>query len=485
MNRRINILCLIILGSISLNGQTTDHSNFLNGLVSAYSMESSTILTDELGTNNGTVNGASLVTGNLGNALNFTGSQATMGVVPTSSSLDLNGAEMTLMVDIYPTANGQSGYSVIFQKGVGATGDNIYSISYKSNNTVRFRNYVNGVRRDFISTTVAPLNTWSRIICVWKSGEAKIIRINSATDVDASIYSGTQDVSADRDLTIGSYDLAGPAAARSFLGNIDNAMIWNRALTTAEQNTLINENLGFSDFNAGSSDTQNPTAPTLSSTGQTDTTVNLSWSGATDNVGVTGYKIFKDNNLEATLGNVNTYQVAGLTESTSYNFTATALDAAGNESSTSNSISVSTNAGSGGGGSNGSSVWSETNSVASYSGDVGIGTNAVPSGYKLAVEGKIRTREIRVDQDTWPDYVFKEGYDLPSLEEIQKHIEEKGHLPNIPSAKEVEANGVELGEMNKLLLEKVEELTLYILELTNENKEIKKRLALVEKNNKQ
>ncbi|WP_420602827.1 fibronectin type III domain-containing protein [Flagellimonas sp.] len=219
---------------------------------------------------------------------------------------------------------------------------------------------------------------------------------------------------------------------------------------------------------SGGSDTQNPTAPTLSNTGQTDTTVDLSWSGATDNVGVTGYKIFKDNSLETTLGNVTSYQVTGLAASTTYSFTITSLDAVGNESSASNSISVTTNASSGGGG--GSSIWLEANSVASYSGDVGIGTNAVPSGYKLAVEGKIRTREIRVDQDTWPDYVFKEGYDLPSLEEIQKHIAEKGHLPNIPSAKEVKANGADLGEMDKLLLEKVEEMMLYIIELKKENK---------------
>ena len=112
----------------------------------------------------------------------------------------------------------------------------------------------------------------------------------------------------------------------------------------------------------------------------------------------------------------------------------------------------------------GSSVWSTSgNSIYFNSGTVAIGRTSVPSGYTFAVEGKIRTREVRVDQDTWPDYVFKEDYNLPSLEEIQKHIREKGHLPNIPSAKEVEENGVELGEMNKLLLEKIEELTLYIL----------------------
>ncbi|MEX0275122.1 MAG: hypothetical protein AB3N16_12165 [Flavobacteriaceae bacterium] len=113
----------------------------------------------------------------------------------------------------------------------------------------------------------------------------------------------------------------------------------------------------------------------------------------------------------------------------------------------------------------GTSVWSEANTTASYDGEVAIGTSSVPVGYKLAVEGKIRTREVRVDQDTWPDYVFKTDYDLPSLDFIQKHIQEKGHLPNIPSATEVEVNGIELGEMNKLLLEKIEELTLHIIQL--------------------
>ena len=76
------------------------------------------------------------------------------------------------------------------------------------------------------------------------------------------------------------------------------------------------------------------------------------------------------------------------------------------------------------------------------------------------MEGNVRAREVRVDQDSWPDYVFKEDYDLPTLEDIQKHIKEKGHLPNVPSAKEVDANGIELGKMDKLLLEKIEELTL-------------------------
>ncbi|MEM9648295.1 MAG: LamG-like jellyroll fold domain-containing protein [Bacteroidota bacterium] len=471
MKRRSNILYLIVLACISLNGQTTDHSNFLNGLVSAYALEGTSAITDELGINNGTVTGATVVPGNLGNALNFTGSYTSRATIPTSGSLDLNGTETTFMVDIYPTAVGQSGRSIIFQKAEGSIGNYIYGLAYSNARTIRFRNNIDGVQRDFLSTTVAPLNTWSRIICVWKSGEARIIRINSATDVEGVVYTGTQGVSPTRDLTIGSYDVSGPAAIRSFTGRIDNVMIWNRALTTEEQNTLINENLGFSDFNTGSTDTQNPSAPSLSGTGQSQTTVDLSWNGATDNVGVTGYKVFKDGTLEATLGNVSAYQVTGLTASTSYNFTVRALDAAGNESSLSNVVSVTTDS-AGGSSGGGSTVWTETGSTASYAGEVAIGTSSVPTGYKLAVDGHIRTREIRVDQDTWPDYVFAKGYNLPSLEDIQKHIEEKGHLPNMPSAKEAEQQGVDLGEMDRLLLKQIEELMLHILDQEKRIKEL-------------
>lgn len=209
-----------------------------------------------------------------------------------------------------------------------------------------------------------------------------------------------------------------------------------------------------------SGDTQAPTAPALLSSANSETTVDLSWSGATDNTAVTGYKIFKDGVLEETLLDISSYQVTGLTASTVYNFTVTALDAVNNESVASNIVPVTTNASSGGGG----SVWSESNSVANYTGDVAIGTSTVPSGYKLAVHGKIISEELKVQlQAQWPDYVFAENYDLPSLEEVQKHIKENGHLINIPSAKEVEANGLEVGEMNRLLLEKIEELTLYML----------------------
>ncbi|WP_437398718.1 hypothetical protein [Flagellimonas lutimaris] len=92
----------------------------------------------------------------------------------------------------------------------------------------------------------------------------------------------------------------------------------------------------------------------------------------------------------------------------------------------------------------------------------------------LGIRGKLTSNEVMVKVGGWADYVFEEGYDLPTLEEVEKHIKEKGHLINIPSAKEVEENGIQLGEMNKRLLEKIEELTLYILEQEERLKEMNK-----------
>jgi len=213
-----------------------------------------------------------------------------------------------------------------------------------------------------------------------------------------------------------------------------------------------------------SNDTQPPTSPTLSEMTHSETTVDLSWSGATDNEGVTGYKVYKDGVLHVSLGNQTLYQAKSLSPGTTYDFKVSAIDGQGNESSRSNVVSVTTDSSSGGGGGTTDPIWSESNGVASYAGNVAIGATTVPNGYTLAVDGKIIGEEVKVQlSGNWPDYVFKEDYKLPTLEEIKKHIDEKGHLPNIPSAEEVKINGVEVGEMNRLLLEKVEELTLYIL----------------------
>jgi hypothetical protein len=108
-------------------------------------------------------------------------------------------------------------------------------------------------------------------------------------------------------------------------------------------------------------------------------------------------------------------------------------------------------------------------------GNVGIGTTN-PGSFKLAVEGKIGAREIKVTlANPWPDYVFHYRYNLLPLSDLEKYIQQNKHLPNMPSAKEVKDNdGIELGDMSTKLVEKIEELTLYIIELN-------KKIELLEK----
>ena len=90
--------------------------------------------------------------------------------------------------------------------------------------------------------------------------------------------------------------------------------------------------------------------------------------------------------------------------------------------------------------------------------------------------GLLRTREIIVDAQVWPDYVFDKDYDLMPLSEVEEFIETNGHLPNVPSAEEMEAEGQSLGEMNKVLLEKVEELTLHLIEQQKQIEELKEQI---------
>jgi len=98
------------------------------------------------------------------------------------------------------------------------------------------------------------------------------------------------------------------------------------------------------------------------------------------------------------------------------------------------------------------------------SGNVGIGT-ANTQGYKLAVNGSVIASSMTVKLfANWPDYVFKNDYALPALSSVKQYIGQNHHLPELPSDAEVAKNGINLGEMNKLLVKKVEELTLYMIE---------------------
>jgi hypothetical protein len=114
-------------------------------------------------------------------------------------------------------------------------------------------------------------------------------------------------------------------------------------------------------------------------------------------------------------------------------------------------------------------------------GHVAIGTVALPAAssnaYKLAVNGKVICEEVKVklaDNGGWPDYVFADTYKLRSLNEVETFIQENKHLPNIPSAATVQKEGIEVGDMQKRMIEKIEELTLYVIELQKQVNELKK-----------
>lgn len=110
-------------------------------------------------------------------------------------------------------------------------------------------------------------------------------------------------------------------------------------------------------------------------------------------------------------------------------------------------------------------------------GNVGIGTTDT-KGYKLAVNGSgIFTRVVVKSYTNWPDYVFRSDYKLPPISEVAEFVAKHQHLPGIPSASEVEKEGIDLGEMNKQLLQKVEEQMLYIIEINKQLEALKKQLS--------
>jgi hypothetical protein len=118
-------------------------------------------------------------------------------------------------------------------------------------------------------------------------------------------------------------------------------------------------------------------------------------------------------------------------------------------------------------------------------GKVGIGTtspsalldvNGDIKGKKLDINGTIRAKEVKIEATGWADFVFDKNYKLPSLQSVEQHIVEKQHLPDMPSEKEVLEEGVNVVDMQAKLLQKIEELTLYVIQLDKENKVLKQEI---------
>lgn len=141
-------------------------------------------------------------------------------------------------------------------------------------------------------------------------------------------------------------------------------------------------------------------------------------------------------------------------------------------------------------GTTGSSKLQLTNEIAGGSivlmtnnGNVGIDTTTPAE--KLSVNGNIRAKEIKVEATNWPDYVFKDDYSLLPLSTVKSYIDKHQHLPEIPSEQQIAKEGLNLGEMNKLLLKKIEELTLYLIDKDQENKSLNERVNSQQKEMKE
>ena len=98
----------------------------------------------------------------------------------------------------------------------------------------------------------------------------------------------------------------------------------------------------------------------------------------------------------------------------------------------------------------------------------------------MILGGKLSATEVEVKLEVWPDFVFRDGYDLKSLQEVEDFISQNFHLPGVPKEADIVQHGANLGNMTSLLLQKIEELTLYVIELNKQNEQLMERITLLE-----
>lgn len=219
-----------------------------------------------------------------------------------------------------------------------------------------------------------------------------------------------------------------------------------------------------------------PTAPSnLSSSNVTSSSLQLNWTDNSSNED--NFVIERNANgagfqvLTSTVAaNSTTYTDNSVSANGSYQYRVASKNSSG-QSAFSNSITASTPSDPGSGG--GSTAWVDdgNNNITFSSGNVGIGTNNVSE--KLVVKGTVLAEEIKVQNVPASDYVFETDYNLRPINEVEAFVKENKHLPDIPSAEEFKTNGVGLGEMDNMLLRKVEELTLYVIELQKQMNQLK------------
>jgi chitodextrinase len=293
--------------------------------VAAYSFDagSGTALTDVSGKgNNGTISGATWTSaGKSGGALTFDGVND-LATIADSSSLDLaNG--MTLEAWVRPTATGS--WRTVVTKEM--TGNLVYGLFSDSDTTQAAGIVSVGPLQDIVRATSAPaMSAWTHLATTY-DGASQRIYVNGALVASRPLTGAMANSS-------GALQIGGNTVwAEWFQGQIDDVRVYNRALSASELQTDMNTPVAPPPLGPPA-DAQAPSAPTgLTVSGQTETSINLSWSASTDNVGVTGYGAYRNGvAVGSTSAATRSYSFTGLACGTSYTLALDAYDAAGNRS---------------------------------------------------------------------------------------------------------------------------------------------------------
>ena len=442
-----------------------------SGLVSYWKLDESSGTTtyDAHGSNNGTVMGPAIGQNvkELGSSYYFDGSNDYVSI-PNSSSLDITGTAISLSVWIYTTSS--NGTQVIFSKIVQQDAHPYpyfqYNLQLYYSSSKLYPRFLLSIGGNYYYASDVNYNitsnTWHHIVGTY-DGSTMRLYVDGAINATKSVTGSIDHYSAPVYIGVNG------ALNEAFKGYIDETGVWNRTLSASEVSTLYNMGTGMSYENITGSDNVPVTGvsvlPTIDNV-NVGTTTTLTATVSPGNASNQSITWSSNNTAVATVS--STGMVLGVSEG---NATITATTADGGFTATS---SINVNAGS----SSSTSIWENNAGNIFYNtGNVGIGTTTDLSA-KLTVNGDIKATRINVVSSITSDFVFDKNYNLLNLEELEKYVSTNKHLPEIPSAGELKKTGYNMGEMDDLLLRKIEELTLYIIEqnkiIENQNKRIEK-----------
>jgi hypothetical protein len=475
-------IAFILIVCLCLGLNNAQAQGLTSGLISVWEFDetSGTIANDAAGSNHGTIHGALInQSGIISTAYQFDNDYVS---IPNTSGQFATGDELTISIWINVANSSVSSDAAICLDAT-STGSYKYLIYIAGGTTSDYVSlYIrtaSGVATANYSVADGTLfnGSWHHLTGVYKrSDSTQRLKLYLDGNLSASSLGYNEPIqSTTNPLVFGKWG----SSTGGFYGKIDQTAVWDRALTASEVSELYNSGNGLPYSAWGtitplSGGTISPSSLTINS-GESPGTISTVAS-ASGGDGTYSYQ-WEISTNGSTFSNITgatgtSYSAPTLTQSTWYRRKVTDGASAVAYSNVS-AIAVTTGGG--------DCLWDNQITYINYPGKVGINVSTYPSGdYSLAVNGKLKAKEIVVELTGWADYVFDRNYNLKTLEEVENFIQKNKHLPEMPSAKEVEANGVSVGEMNMLLLKKVEELTLYIINQQKEIDALKKQMSKTE-----